>query len=63
MLPYREEYLTRMIRLYGYEHPVVIQYAHLLETYEENEWNKTILRLLLEAHEETPLWAMEDEDE
>ena len=61
MLAYREEYLTRMIRLYGYEHPVVVQYTHLLETFEENEWNRTVLRLLLEAHEKTPLRVMEDE--
>ena len=61
MLAYREEYLTRMIRLYGYEHSVVAQYAHLLETFEENKWNRTVLRLLLEAHEEMPLRIMEDE--
>jgi len=61
MLAYREEYLTRMICLYGDEHPVVVQYAHLLETFEESEWNRTVLRLLLEAHEKTPLRIMEDE--
>lgn len=54
MLPYREELLTRMIHLYGHEHFIVIQYAHLLETLEENEWNKKMLEILVAAHEASP---------
>lgn len=32
MTPEREEWLDRMITLFGYEHPITINYAHELET-------------------------------
>lgn len=50
----RENYIDRMIAIYGMENPIVIQFCHLCETWEENEWNDKILRLLVEAHEADP---------
>ena len=60
MPAYREELLTRMINLYGYEHFIVVQYAHLLETLEENEWNKATLEILAAAHEASPFTGKGD---
>lgn len=52
----REEYLDRMIHLYGFEHPAVIQFAELMET---NVSDKT-LETIVKCHEASPLT---DEDE
>ena len=53
----REELLSRMIRLYGFEHQVVIQFAELMERPISDE----VLETLVKCHEEHPL--TEDEDE
>lgn len=53
----REELLTRMIRLYGFEHKAVIQFAELMERPISDE----VLETLVKCHEECPL--TEDEDE
>ena len=53
----REEYLSRMIHLYGFEHPAVIQFAELMERGVNDETLKT----LVECHEASPL-TDEDED-
>ena len=53
----REELLTRMIRLYGFEHKAVIQFAELMESPLADEALETIVK----CHEEYPL--TEDEDE
>ena len=44
----KKEFLTRMINLYGTEHPTVIQFAHLME--DENISDET-LETLVEGHE------------
>ena len=55
----REEYLSRMIHLYGFEHPVVIQFAELMERGVSDETLKT----LVESHEEFGIaFEFEDED-
>lgn len=52
----REEYLDRMIRIYGFEHEAVIDFAFLMETDVSNETLETIVKY----HEAFPLT---DEDE
>lgn len=55
----REEYLSRMIHLYGFEHPIVIQFAELMERGVSNE----TLRVLVESHEEFGIaFEFENED-
>ena len=51
----RDDLLNRMIKLYGFENPIVIQFAQLCESYEENEWCDKMLYLLVEAHESDPV--------
>ena len=52
MSAYRENLIDRMINIYGYEHPMVIQFAELCEKWDENLWNNTSLTTLVKAHEE-----------
>ena len=55
----KEELLTRMIRLYGFEHEAVIQFARLME-------NKAVgdesLLLIVESHEKNG-WGFEEMEE
>lgn len=50
----RENLLTRMIRIYGFENDITIQFAKLLEDWEENDINNRMLLLLVMAHEDYP---------
>lgn len=47
----RENLMDRMIRIYGYENPIVVQFCRLCEEWEENDWNDKVLTILVEAHE------------
>lgn len=55
MTEIREEMLTRMIRVYGFEHEVTIEFARLLES----DMSDHDLETILKAHEEMPF---EEED-
>ena len=46
----REELLTRMIRIYGFEHEVVIEFARLME----NGFPTADLEVIVKAHENYP---------
>lgn len=50
----RENYIDRMIAIYGLENPIVIEFCRLCENWEDNSWNNKILQLLVEAHEADP---------
>ena len=52
MTKLREELITRMINIYGYEDPIVIQFCELCEKLDNTEWNNKCLTILVEAHEE-----------
>ena len=56
----REEMLTRMIRLYGFEHEAVIQFGWLMA---RPQISDETLETIVKCHEEHPLWEDEDEDE
>ncbi len=47
----RENLMDRMIRIYGYENPIVIEFCRLCEEWEENDWNNKVLEILVSAHE------------
>ena len=51
MNSYRESLVDRMITLYGYEHPVVIDFAKLAESWQGDE---KVLRIIVESHESFP---------
>ncbi len=50
----REKLIDRMIAIYGFEHPIVIEFCRLCERWEDNNWNNKILQLMVEAHEADP---------
>lgn len=55
MTTYRENLIDRMIRLYGYEAQVVIDFANLCERLAESDINNNALRALVESHEVYPV--------
>ncbi len=55
----KEELLSRMIKIYGFEHEAVIEFAALMET---GISDKT-LETLVKYHEAFPLIGDEDENE
>ena len=59
MTNFRENLIDRMIRLYGFENPMVIEFCRMCEDWENNQWNDKVLRILVEAHEANPVF---DED-
>lgn len=54
----REEMLTRMIHLYGFEHEAVIQFAELME---RDGVTDDVLETLVLAHEAHPVVTDEEE--
>lgn len=57
----REELLTRMIRIYGFEHEAVLEFAKLMESDISDE----SLEVLVECHEQYPIvdpWEDDEED-
>ena len=59
MTNFRENLIDRMIRLYGFENPMVIEFCRMCEDLEVNDWNDRELTILVEAHEAYPVF---DED-
>lgn len=50
----REQLMDRMIRIYGFENEIVIQFCEMCEKMENNEWNDKCLETLVKCHEESP---------
>ena len=58
MSNYRESLCNRMINLYGYEHPSVIYFCGLAETWRGDD---NVLRIFVEAHEgNLEYWGSKD---
>ena len=55
MTEYRSNLLTRMIHIYGFEHPVTIAFAKICEEAEDNVYNDRMLFLMVTAHEDSPV--------
>ena len=62
----RNALLDRMIRIYGFEHPIVIQFAISCESYTSPDlapmWDKC-LETIVKCHEECPYRGDEEEGE
>lgn len=56
MTKFRESLIDRMIRIYGYEHKIVLDFCHLCEAWEDNDWNNKCLAILVESHEAEPVF-------
>ena len=51
----RKSLIDRMIKIYGFEHPVVIQFTELCERWKDTKDNDKVLRIIVESHEEFPV--------
>ena len=58
----REQLLDRMIRIYGFEHEIVIEFARMCEEWLSTENNDKALETLVKCHEENPVVFDDDED-
>lgn len=56
MTKFRESLIDRMIRIYGYEHKIVLDFCRLCEAWENNDWNNKSLAILVESHEAEPVF-------
>lgn len=56
----KEKLMDRMIRIYGFENPIVIEFCKLCE---RNEVSYEFLEALVKAHEESPRLIEEEEEE
>ena len=50
----REELMNRMIRLYGFESPITIDFCWLCEEWANTEAYDNALAILVKCHEEAP---------
>lgn len=57
----RERLINRMIRIYGFENPIVTEFRRMCEEWAISEWNDQCLTTLVEAHEAHPY--NEDEED
>lgn len=57
----REQLLDRMIRIYGFEHEIVIEFARMCEEWSSTENNDKALETLVKCHEEYPV-NLDDKD-
>ena len=57
----REQLLDRMIRIYGFEHEIVIEFARMCKEWLPTENNDKALETLVKCHEENPV-GFDDED-
>ena len=55
----REQLLNRMIRIYGFEHDAVIEFAKLIEN---ETFTDEVLETIVKAHEEFPVVEEEEEE-
>ena len=58
----REQLLDRMIKIYGFEHEIVIEFARMCEEWLPTENNDKALETLVKCHEENPAGFDDDED-
>lgn len=55
----REQLADRMIRLYGFESPITIEFCRLCEEWADTEANDRALTTLVKCHEEAPQYFEE----
>lgn len=56
----REQLADRMIRLYGFENPITIDFCRLCEEWPDTETYDRALARLVKCHEEAPLYFEEE---
>lgn len=60
MTEFRNELLSRMIHLYGFENENTIAIAHMCETYPQAPIYDRAIEILVESHEIYPVYTLDD---
>ena len=55
----KEKLIDRMVRIYGFENPIVIEFCRMCE---RGEIIEDLLELIVELHEKCPQFNDEEED-
>lgn len=55
MSKFRESLVDRMIRIYGFENPIVINFCEMCENWKDDEYHNKSLAVLVKSHEEMPV--------
>ncbi len=63
VLVMREQLLDRMIRIYGFEHEIVIEFARMCEEWLPTKNNDKALETLVKCHEENPVGFDNDDED
>lgn len=56
MSNFRNDLLSRMINIYGFEHPIVIHFCNLCEEYPDIDVYDHTLETLVKSHEADPIF-------
>jgi hypothetical protein len=59
----REKLIDRLIHIYGFENPIVIEFCRLCEKWENGKEKDELLEVIVKWHEEFPQFEEEDEEE
>ena len=59
----REKLIERMVHIYGFENPIVIEFCKLCEAWKDIEDRDRLLEVIVKAHEEYPQLCAEDEED
>ena len=59
----REKLIDRMIRIYGFENPIVIEFCRLCENWEDTNEKDRFLEAIVKSHEEFPQLDTEEEED
>ena len=59
----REKLIDRMVHIYGFENPIVIEFCKLCEAWKDIEDRDRLLEVIVESHEEYPQFDTEDEED
>lgn len=51
----RKSLIDRMARIYGFKHPIVVQFIELCKRMADTEYNNKALVTLVKVHEENPV--------
>ena len=57
----REKLIDRMVRIYGFENPIVIDFCKLCEVWDDTEEMNRLLEVIVKSHEEFPQLDSEEE--
>lgn len=57
----REKLIDRMVHIYGFENPIVIEFCKLCEAWEDIEDRDRLLEVIVKSHEEFPQFDNEEE--